>query len=79
MAQASKQSRSGMTLWQHEAREFRLLYWVSFFIFLVAAAVSRVLPGQRNGGFTGVVSVRRSVIAEARASAQTLIPFAFMK
>jgi len=78
MAHAVKSDSAKLTLRRQEAREFRLLYWVCFVIFLVVAAFARVLPGRRASD-TRLAGVRRSVFAEARASASTLIPFAFMK
>jgi hypothetical protein len=58
-----------------ESFEYRLLMAVSFTIFLIAAIVSRVLPTRQR-----VVpgAQRRSVIDEARAAAETCVPFAFM-
>lgn len=79
MAQAVKTGSSKLTLRRQEAREFRLLYWVCFTIFLVVAVCARVLPGRRHDSDTKLAGVRRSVFAEARASASTLLPFAFMK
>jgi len=79
MANAIKHDSSKLTLKRQEAREFRLLYWLCFAVFLVIAAVARVLPGKRRGSGNELAGVRRSVFAEARASAGTLIPFAFMK
>ncbi len=62
---------------KREAVEFRLLFLLTFPVFLAAAVLSRIIPGQRRsragGGHTG-----RSVIAEAKAAANTCIPFAFM-
>ena len=79
MAQAVKHDGAKLTLKRQEAREFRLLYWLCFAIFLVVAAFSRLLPGTRRQSGNELAGVRRSVFAEARASAGTLIPFAFMK
>jgi hypothetical protein len=54
--------------------EYRLLMAASLPIFLVAAIVGRVLP---SGEHT-VPGERLSVIGEARAAADTYVPFAFM-
>jgi hypothetical protein len=63
---------------KREAVEFRLLFLLTFPLFLAAAALARLIPGQRRsraaGGHTG-----RSLIAEAKAAANTYIPFAFMR
>jgi hypothetical protein len=56
---------------REETVEF--IFATAFIVFLVAATVGRLLPGQwqphRAGG---------SVFAEARAAASTIVPFAFM-
>jgi len=58
---------------REETVEFRLIFATAFIVFLVAATVGRLLPGQwqphRAGG---------SVFAEVRAAASTIVPFAFM-
>jgi hypothetical protein len=54
--------------------EYRLLMAASLPIFLVAAIVGRVLPS----GEHAVPGERLSVIGEARAAADTYVPFAFM-
>ncbi|MBK1696347.1 hypothetical protein CKO21_03715 [Rhodovibrio salinarum] len=54
--------------------EYRLLMAVSLPIFLVAAMVGRVLPS----GAHAVPGERLSLLAEARAAADTYVPFAFM-
>lgn len=79
MAHAAKSSSPKLTLRRQEAREFHLLYWVCFAVFLVGAAFARLMPWRRSEGEAALTGVRRSVFAEARASASTLIPFAFMK
>jgi len=79
MAQAAKGSSAKLTLRRQEAREFHLLYWVCFAVFLVGAAFARLMPWRRSQSDFGLAGVRRSVFAEARASASMLIPFAFMK
>ena len=79
MANAIKHDSPSLALRRQEAREFRLLYWLCFMIFLVVAAMTRLLPAGRRGSADQLAGVRRSVFAEARAAAGTLIPFAFMK
>lgn len=58
-----------------ETAESRLIFLVSFPVFLAAALLSRLLPPSVRPGFA---AGGRSVVAEARAAANTCIPFAFM-
>ncbi len=55
-----------------EAKEFRLIFLATFPLFLAAGLVTRAFS--RRGS-----SQRKSVFAEARAAANTCIPFAFMR
>ncbi len=55
--------------------EFRLIFGVSFLVFLVAAVAGRLLPGQAH---KEARQVSRSVLAEARAAAHTFVPMVFM-
>lgn len=58
-----------------ESREFRALYAATFALFLPVALVSRMLPRRwRPFAAPG----RRSIVAEARAAAGTVVPFVFM-
>lgn len=59
-----------------QGREFRRIFAASFLIFLIVALIARVLPQQwrpyplrQAGG---------SIVDEARAAANTFIPFVFM-
>ena len=61
-----------------EQVSFRRIYAVSFPLFLVAALASRVFAPPPRGLF-GLPGMRRSILDEARALANTTIPFAFMK
>lgn len=54
--------------------EFRLIFGVSFLVFLVAAVAGRLLPGQA----AKEARQPRSVLAEARAAAHTFVPMVFM-
>jgi len=56
-----------------EAKEFQLIFLATFPLFLVAGLVKRALSPRRDS------SQRKSVFAEARAAANTCIPFAFMR
>ena len=55
-----------------EAREFRLMFYAAFLLFLIAGLFKRIVLSL---GGTG----RRSLVAEARAAANTCLPFAFMR
>lgn len=57
-----------------EAIESRLIFALTFPVFLAAVLVARLAPAARRSG----VGSRRSILAEARAAANTCIPFAFM-
>ena len=56
-----------------EAKEFRLMFIATFPLFLAAGVAARVFsaPGKRRKW--------KTVFAEARTSANTCIPFAFMR
>ncbi len=60
-----------------EARQFRLLYVVCFMLFLMVALAGRIIPTKWRNKITGT-TVKRSVIGEAKAAANTIVPFAFM-
>jgi hypothetical protein len=57
-----------------ETTEFRLIFTVSFVIFLMVAIVERFLPSQWRGHAAG----DKSIFGEAREAANTFVPFAFM-
>ncbi len=61
---------------QQEALEYRLVYLAGFVVFLAVAVATRLLPGQRQR--RPQQARRRSIVGEARAAANTFIPFAFM-
>ncbi len=56
-----------------EAKEFRLMFLATFPLFLAAGLVTRAVSPRRSS------EKRKSVFAEARAAANTCIPFAFMR
>jgi len=56
-----------------EAQEFRLIFIATFPLFLAAGLVKRAVSPRRGA------ARRKSVFAEARAAANTCIPFAFMR
>jgi hypothetical protein len=59
---------------QQEALEYRLVYLAGFAVFLAVAVATRLLPGRQRHPQRR----RRSIVGEARAAADTFIPFAFM-
>lgn len=58
---------------QRETLQFRLIYLVSFMVFLLAAIVGRLAPGAWRRGHRG-----KSIFGEAKAAANTVVPFVFM-
>jgi hypothetical protein len=60
-------------LHQGETLQFRLIFAAIFLVFLVAAALARVLPRQWR-----MAGGDRSIFGEARTAAATFAPFAFM-
>jgi hypothetical protein len=62
---------------QKEAIEFRLLFTVTFTVFLMAAAVSRLLPADWRP-LPPQAGADRSIIGEAKAAANMIVPYAFM-
>jgi hypothetical protein len=62
---------------QQEALEYRLVYLAGFAVFLAVAVATRLLPGRQRQRHPQQAR-RRSIVGEARAAADTFIPFAFM-
>ncbi len=60
-----------------EVSEFRLIFMVSFAIFLMVAVIERVLPSSWRSPALGLDG-GKSIFGEARAAAHTFVPFAFM-
>ena len=60
-----------------EPLEYRFLVAVSYPIFLVGAVLGRLLPTSQRAADVPMDS-RLSVFGEARAAAETYVPFAFM-
>lgn len=56
-------------------REFRLIFLLTYPLFLLGAVIARVAPGQPAGPFAA--GRQRSIFAEARAAAYRTIPYAF--
>lgn len=57
--------------------EFKLMFVLTFTVFLVAATVGRLLPEGWRPLRRGPGS-HRSIVGEARAAAGTCVPFVFM-
>jgi hypothetical protein len=60
-----------------ERRQFRLIFGVAFVVFLAITLVARLLP-RRLRPWAPVGDRRLSLVAEARAVTNTVIPFAFL-
>lgn len=60
-----------------EAKQFRLIFMASFLIFLMVVIVARCLP-PRWRPFPPGPAGHRPILEEARAAANTVLPFAFM-
>lgn len=56
-----------------ETLQFRLIYLVSFVVFLLAAIVGRLAPNSWRRGQQG-----KSIFGEAKSAADTVVPFVFM-
>ena len=65
------------TPWAKERRQFRFIYGVFFVLFLIIAPFARLLPS-RWRPWSVVNDGRLSLIAEARAVTQRVLPFAFL-
>jgi hypothetical protein len=51
---------------------------VSYPIFLVGAVLGRMMPAGEHATAGPAMAPRQSVFSEARAAAETYVPFAFM-
>jgi hypothetical protein len=60
-----------------ETKQFQLIFAFSFVLFLAIVAMTRLL-GPRWRPWPSCPEGRQSIIQEARAAANTFIPFAFM-
>lgn len=70
--------RHGLSNFRADQQEYRILFAVTYPIFLAVALVSRLLPArlrplptERGGVF--------AVFRDARAAANSVLPFAFMR
>ena len=57
---------------RHQKNDVRIIYGVTFFIFLMAAVALRLMPWRWLGGND------KSVFEEARATTNRIMPFVFM-
>lgn len=67
-----------LRLRERAEREFRLLFAVCFMFFLVVAVAARLLP-RRWRPFPPGPRGARSIFGDARAAANTSIPFVYMR
>ena len=71
-------NRHPVSLFQSERQEYRLIYALSFPLFLGVSLLSRLVPAKlrpipfAHGSFFAVV-------ADARATAHSILPYAFMR
>ncbi|MER0238634.1 hypothetical protein [Fulvimarina sp. MAC8] len=74
----SLMNRHAPSLFSSERREYRLIYALSFPLFVAVALLSRLLPASlrplpfERGRFFAVLS-------DARQAAHSVLPFAFMR
>ena len=61
-----------------EEREFRWAIWIGTALALPVVVAQRLMPQPRQAS-PFISAPRRSVLADARAIANTVIPFAFMR
>lgn len=78
MARSHKEHSTLARITQEEAQEFRFIYIASFVVFLAIAVIARVLPKQWGRGGLADAQGHLSIIGEAKAAANTFVPFAFM-
>ncbi len=71
------QAGYGTSTSRRESREFRWILAMSFLAFLVVAVIARCLPGRWRPWSDQSVEAL-SVVAEAKAMANTYAPFIFM-
>jgi hypothetical protein len=62
----------------HDRKAFQRLFRVAFVVFLLIAAVSRLLPRAWRP-FASSAEGRESAVAEARRAANTVVPFMFIR
>ncbi len=75
MVRASSTDRPCSAHNRQESIEYRSLMVLAFLLFLAIATVSRLVPKEWRPLATGQ---SESIIAEAKRTAHTVVPFAFM-
>ncbi len=75
MSEAIKARPSAVRARRGEQAQYRMLMAVSFAVFVVGAFIARLSPSRWRQAHRGE---QRSILEEARAAAQTSVPFAFM-
>jgi hypothetical protein len=77
MALETDTRHAGITRWRHDQIEYRLLHAVLLGIFVTSIAVSRMMPWRWFARRVDELP-RRSVLCEARATTNKIVPMAFM-
>jgi hypothetical protein len=77
MALETDTRHAGMTRWKHGETEYRLLHAALFTIFVTSIALSRLMPWRWFARGAGNIP-RRSILCEARATTNKIVPMAFM-
>ncbi len=64
-------------IWANEEQKsFKRIFMLSFPLFVLVASLARLVPGRRAKRLAG--GQRQTILSEARALADMVIPFAFM-
>ena len=70
--------RPAPSLFRAERREYRLISWISFPVFLAMSVLSRLLPASMRP-----IPLERGrffqIVADARETAHSVLPHAFMR
>ncbi len=70
--------RHGLSHFRAERQEYRILFAVTYPIFLAVALVSRLMPARLRPAACGDGGVL-AVFRDAKAAAKSVLPFAFMR
>jgi hypothetical protein len=77
MALETDTRHAGISRWRHGEIEYRLLHAVLLSIFVTSIALSRMMPWRWFSRRVGETP-RRSIVCEARATTNKIVPMAFM-
>ncbi len=77
MALETDTRHAGVSRWRHGETEYRLLHAVLFSIFVTSIAMSRLMPWRWYARRSSDAP-RRSILCEARATTNKIVPMAFM-